>query len=62
MKIAREPAHLLMNMAQMMIEFSDMDWLTIQLMNLLKNAKTVKHLLTMQHHHRRKENESQGID
>lgn len=56
MKIARAAAHLLMNMGQMMIEFSAMDWLTIQLMNLLKNAKTVKHLFTMQNH-RRKENE-----
>ena len=35
---------------QMMIEFSAMDWLTIQLMNLLKNAKTVKHMFSMQHH------------
>lgn len=50
MKIARAATHLLMNMAQMMIEFSAMDWLTIQLMNLLKNAKTVKHLFGMQHH------------
>lgn len=56
MKIAREPAHLLTNMGQMMIEFSAMDWLTVQLMNLLKNAKFAKHLLTMQNH-RRKENE-----
>ena len=54
MKIAREPTHLLMNMAQMMIEFSAMGWLTIQLMNLLKNAKTVKHLFGMQHHRRKK--------
>lgn len=50
MKIARDATHLLTNMDQMMIEFSAMDWLTVQLMNLLKNAKTVKHLLTMQHH------------
>ena len=56
MKIARDATHLLTNMGQMMIEFSDMEELTIQLMNLLKNAKTVKHLHTMQHH-RRKENE-----
>lgn len=49
MKIAREPTHLLMNLDQMMIEFSAMDWLTFQLMNLLKNVETVKHLLTMQH-------------
>ena len=55
MKIAREPTHLLMNMAQMMIEFSAMGWLTIQLMNLLKNAKTVKHLFGMQHHQRKEE-------
>ena len=50
MKIARDAAHLLTNMGQMMIEFSAMELLTIQLMKLLKNAKTVKHLLTMQHH------------
>ena len=62
MKIARDATHLLTNMGKMMIEFSAMDWLTIQLMKLLKNAKTVKHMFSMQHHHRRKENESQGID
>ena len=55
MKIARDAAHLLTNMGQMMIEFSVMGWLTIQLMNLLKNVKTVKHLLTMQHHQRKEE-------
>jgi hypothetical protein len=27
-----------------------MDWLTIQLMKLLKNAKAVKHMFSMQHH------------
>lgn len=54
MKIAREPTHLLTNMDHMMIEYSAMDWLTIQLMNLLKNAKTVKHLFGMQHHWRKK--------
>lgn len=62
MKIARDATHLLTNMGQMMIEFSAMEELTIQLMNLLKNVKTVKHMFLMQHHHRRKENESQGID
>lgn len=61
MKIARDATHLLTNMGQMMIEFSAMDWLTIQLMKLLKNAKTVKHMFSMQHHWS-KENESQGID
>lgn len=50
MKIARDATHLLTNMDQMMIEFSAMDWLTIQLMKLLKNAKTVKHMFSMQHH------------
>lgn len=45
MKIARAAAHLLMNIGQMMIEFSAMDWLTIQLMNLLKNAKNCKALV-----------------
>ena len=50
MKIAKDAAHLLTNMDHMMIECSAMDWLTIQLMNLLKNAKTVKHMFSMQHH------------
>lgn len=50
MKIARAATHLLTNMGQMMIEFSAMEELTIQLMNLLKNVKTVKHMFLMQHH------------
>lgn len=41
MKIARDATHLLTNMGKMMIEFSAMDWLTIQLMNLLKNANFI---------------------
>lgn len=56
MKIARAATHLLTNMGQMMIEFSAMEELTIQLMNLLKNVKTVKHLFGMQHHRRKKMN------
>ena len=58
MKIARAATHLLTNMGQMMIEFSAMEELTIQLMNLLKNAETVKHLLTIQHQWLKKRRES----